>query len=51
MAMETLAILKSLYRDALTANSVEDVQKAILVMLDEEQAAHVEKIVAGEKIK
>ena len=46
MAVETLAILKELYRVLLSSDSLEEARMAVRVMLDEEQAAHVEKIVA-----
>jgi hypothetical protein len=44
--MQFKAFLRALYRDALSANSVEDVRRAIRIMLDEEQAVYVEKIFA-----
>ena len=49
MAVETIVILKEMYRVLLSTESIEEAREALRVMLDEEQASHVEKIVEERK--
>jgi len=49
MAYETQAILKTIYAQSLKAESLKEVQRAVRLMLDEEQAAYVEKSVAEDQ--
>ena len=43
---ETDVLLKAIYDITLTAKSQKEIQRKVRVMLDEEQAAYVEKSVA-----
>ena len=47
MAYETEVLLKSLYAQLLKAKSLEEARQAIRIMLDEEQIAYVEKVLAS----
>ena len=51
MALETLAILKEIYRVLLKTDNMDEARQAIRVMLDEEHVAYVEKIVTEKKKK
>ena len=49
MSQETSAILKQIFFTSMMTDKIEDVRDAIRVMMDEEQIAHVEKIVNEKK--
>jgi hypothetical protein len=48
MSMETNVLLRTFYRVLLTSKSLEEAKTWALTMLDEKDAAHVEKIAARE---